>query len=969
MKRVAESYSGFVVDRRTNPGSSPSLHDSSKEIISAPSTRSFQQNTPFVHSSRPYPVSRRSCVLGRVSRSVDFLLQVRKYHTMTKTLITVSLLCSFFFTLAFAGTTGKIAGRLVDAANHQPVVGANVMLVNTTLGASSDMDGYFYVINIPPGNYDVRVSCIGYRGVLEKSVSVSVDRTTALDFVLTPATVDMGAVEIVAQRQVIVRDLTSTEQKVTAAEIANLPVENVGDLLQLQAGITTDASGHLHMRGGRESELQYYVDGMPASNPFNGQNAFGDMQNGNIQEMQVISGTFNAEYGDAMSGIVNIITKDGGETMDFSLNAYAGDFVTANKSTFPDIGTINPFSQKYVEAALGGPLSLFGQQLNYRISGRYRNEEGWLYGRRHYLTSDTADLSEPSAADWKIQHSGNDAYVPMNPSQAFSGMARLSYHPMDNLKVMYSLIADKSQSKSYLHADFLTPDFEPTHYTTSINNLFVVTHTLNASSFQELKLTYETFENQIHVQENPFDPVYQQGIPRVRNNLADVFVIGGVDPNLQDRQSATAALRYEFTSQMNRFHLVKFGTEVRTYDIEENQYQVRRDEASNWQLVVDPVTSVTHNYYRKRPIQGAAFAQDKIEVEDFIMNIGVRFDYFNARSKVPRDMGDPHNDNVISHPQLSVDEAYVDATPKMQVSPRIGLAFPISENGNIHASYGHFFQIPELQRLYENPEFEIQQGSFVSFLGNADLDAQRTTSYEIGLQQRMAENLVLDATCFYKDYRNLLGTTLYSTFDGSYYGAYSNKDYGYVWGMTLALSILQTRMFSANLDYTYQVAEGNGSDPTQAFINAGRGDESAKSLIPLNWDQRNVLNAVLMIDGATWGIRSISHYATGVPYDAVTTFDPNRNIQLMNQGRRRSEFNMDIRFYQHLSFDVFKTTLFVSVENVFDAERIDYKPEISSVALSTHQPLDFLNSLYDYRYDPASQPRPRLVKMGIQVDL
>ena len=888
---------------------------------------------------------------------------------MKRHFLALPFLFLIFTALLVAGTTGKIAGKLTDASSKEPIVGANVMIVNTTLGASTDIDGYYCILNVPPGTYDVRVSCVGFQGVIKKQVSVSIDRTTTLDFALTATTINVEAVEVFAQRQTIVRDLTSTEQKISAEDIANLPVENVDGILSLQAGITRDASGNLHMRGGRESELQYYVDGMPASNPFNGQNAFENMQNANIQEMQVISGTFNAEYGDAMSGIVNIVTKDGGDKTDVLFSAYGGDFGTSRKSVFQNIDNINPLSQKYVEGALSGPLSLLGNTFRYRISGRYRNEEGWLYGRRHYLPSDTADLTATNPADWKIQHSGDEAYVPMNPSQAYSVMAKLSLRPFDNLSVMYSFMGDKAEWKNYSHAYTLTPDYTRTNYTTSVNNLFILTHTLSASSFQELKVTYETFNNQAHVRDNPFDPIYEGGVQRTRTSLANVFAIGGVDPNFLDRKSTTAAIKYELTSQMDRYHLVKIGAEYRTYDVAEETFQVRRDAASNWLLTIDPISSVTHDYYHKKPIQAGGYVQDKIEVEDFIMNIGARFDYFDSRSKVPQNMSDPHNDDVISHPHLDESAAYKDATAKMQISPRIGLAFPISENGNIHASYGHFFQIPELQRLYENPEFEIIQGSFLSFLGNADLEAQRTAIYEIGLQQRIAENLVLNATSFYKDYRNLLGSTLYRTFDQSEYGAYSNKDYGYVWGITIALDIQKTGMFSANVDYTYQVAEGNGSDPVQAYIDAGRGDESAKSLVPLNWDQRNVLNAVFVIDGESWGVRSINRYATGVPYNPVTTFDPNTNIQLMNQGRRRDEFNMDIRFYQHLLFNGVKTTFFASVENVFDAERIDLKPQISSVDLSSHAPLAFLNSLYDWRFNQGSQPRPRLIKVGFQVSL
>jgi outer membrane receptor protein involved in Fe transport len=331
-------------------------------------------------------------------------------------------------------------------------------------------------------------------------------------------------------------------------------------------------------------------------------------------------------------------------------------------------------------------------------------------------------------------------------------------------------------------------------------------------------------------------------------------------------------------------------------------------------------------------------------------------------------MIDPHNDDTLTHAKYTEDQAYRKATAKMQISPRLGLAFPISDNGNIHASYGHFFQMPEYQRLYENPEFEVN-GRFQSFIGNADLDAQRTVTYEIGLQQRIAENLVLDATCFYKDIRNLAGSSLFQTFDLDQYGQYSNRDYGNAWGITLALDILKTGMFSANVDYTYQVAEGNGSDPRQAFLDAQNRDESTKSLVPLDWDQRNVLNAVLSVEGKTWGVRSISHYATGTPYDPATTFDQQQNIQLMNQGRRRGEFNMDLNFYQHFSLLGIRPRLFVSVYNVFDAQRIDSRPELSSVDLASHETREVLNSLYEYRFNPASQPRPRLIRIGIEIGL
>ncbi|OGU29826.1 MAG: hypothetical protein A2X67_14795 [Ignavibacteria bacterium GWA2_55_11] len=883
-----------------------------------------------------------------------------------KRILLVLLVCAISSSV-FAGTTGKISGRVIDAATKEPIFGANILVLATTIGGSSDENGHYSILKVPPGVYDIRVSCIGYQSVITRQVSVGVDRTTTVDVALSAAAVDMEAVVIVAVREAIVRDLTSTVENIGAQDIANLPVQNVGDILQLQAGVTTDAAGNIHMRGGRESEVQYYVDGMPVSNPFNGDNAFGNIQNDNVQELQVISGTFNAEYGRALSGIINIITKDGGEQTAFNVTAGGGGFASPRHEVFPHLDKFDLLNQKYLEASLGGPLDLLGEKLNYRVSGRFRKDENWLYGRRIYLPSDTANFNNPP--NWIVQRSGDSSFVPMNPSETISGMAKISYRPLNELSVIYSLMVDQSKNKNYSHAYRYTPDYTRNLFSLSFNHLVVLTHTLSQSTFHELKFSYETYKREEHVRDNPYDSLYDVGIhPLAQSSLENVFVVGGVDPRFLDRLSATAALKYEITSQVDRYNMIKAGAEGRLLDIREETFSVVKNEQSGWQLTIPDIRSSSHNFFHKYPIEGAFYIQDKIEVEDLIVNAGVRFDYFDPRSRVPRFMIDPHNDDTLSHALYDESTAYREATPKMQVSPRLGLAFPISEDGNIHASYGHFFQMPEYDRMYENPEFEVT-GRYQSFLGNADLDAQRTVTYEIGLQQRIASNLVLDVTCFYKDIRNLAGTTLYQTFDLDQYGQYSNKDYGVAWGITVSLDILKTGLFSSNIDYTYQIAEGNGSDPRQAFLDAQNRDESTKSLVPLNWDQRNVLNAMFAVEGESWGLKSISHYATGTPYNPVTTFDQQRNIQLMNQGRRRAEFNMDVTFYQRLPFFWVTPTLIVSVYNVFDAERIDLRPELSSTDLASHETRAVLNSLYEYRFNPGSQPRPRLVRVVIEIGL
>ena len=197
--------------------------------------------------------------------------------------------------------------------------------------------------------------------------------------------------------------------------------------------------------------------------------------------------------------------------------------------------------------------------------------------------------------------------------------------------------------------------------------------------------------------------------------------------------------------------------------------------------------------------------------KDLIINVGLRYDYFDANSMIPTDLRDPDN-SLTNRPEP---EAFKKVKPKQQFSPRVGFAFPITASGVIYASYGQFFQIPEFSRLYENPSFTVRGGTFNTVLGNADLEAQRSVLYEIGLQQELTPNLAVDLTIYHRDVRFLLGTALYSAYTGGdSYGVYENRDFGSVRGVTTAFSYrARVSGVTAGLNYTCQTVRGNGSDP------------------------------------------------------------------------------------------------------------------------------------------------------------
>ena len=129
-----------------------------------------------------------------------------------KVLLISSLIISFVIlpVLLFAGTTGKIAGNVKDIETGEPLPGCNVQIVNTNMGAATDGNGEYFIINVPPGQYTVRTSMIGYKTVNTTNVQVMVDLTTRLNFSMEQTVLDIGEeITVVAERPLVQKDITS----------------------------------------------------------------------------------------------------------------------------------------------------------------------------------------------------------------------------------------------------------------------------------------------------------------------------------------------------------------------------------------------------------------------------------------------------------------------------------------------------------------------------------------------------------------------------------------------------------------------------------------------------------------------------------------------------------------------------------------------------------------------------------------
>ncbi|MGH7596746.1 MAG: TonB-dependent receptor [bacterium] len=216
------------------------------------------------------------------------------------------LLSLLLAAIAIAGTTGKIAGRLTDKASGDALAGANIVIEGTTMGAASNLDGYFTILNVPPGVYKVRASMIGYSTIVVSNARVQIDLTTTVDFAMEEQAVTGGEITVVAERKVVQQDVSTSVTSVTSQEIQVLPLTTVTEVVGLQAGVESG----LVIRGGGADEALFLVDGATLRDPRNNLPITGIPLSA-VQEVSIERGGFNAEYGQVRSGIVNVVTKEG----------------------------------------------------------------------------------------------------------------------------------------------------------------------------------------------------------------------------------------------------------------------------------------------------------------------------------------------------------------------------------------------------------------------------------------------------------------------------------------------------------------------------------------------------------------------------------------------------------------------------------------------------------------------------------
>jgi outer membrane receptor protein involved in Fe transport len=879
----------------------------------------------------------------------------------------------------FAQTTGKISGQITDQNSGEGLPGVNVVIDGTYLGAAADTEGKFFILNVPPGTYALKFMLIGYQTKRVEGVQVSVNRTTPLNVTLEETTLDLGQeVVVTASKVAIKKDQTSSIRNVTAEDIEVLPVESTGSVVAMQPGVVQG-----HFRGGRSNETAYLIDGVSVYNGLN-RGSLMSVDPDAVQEVEVITGTFSAKYGEAMSGVVNMVTKEGGNDFHGKVEGYLGNYLTPNDDIFLGLKAGDVTRNQDYKFMLHGPV--IKNHLTFFFNARVQDNDGHLNGIRRFNITDEPNYGmfqdstqyDPVTGEylWNM-HTGDGDYVPMNWYKGVRLNGKLTWS-LKNLKMSVMYLRDDGERQGYSHGAKYKPDGRSVGHNNNQMLTYQLNHILGQNLFYELKLSYSNNYWGSYVYENPLDARYVHDRFSANQQYTG-FVTGGQDKGHSEVTTQKYLGRFDLTWQVNHNHSLELGFEGSQFDYDHAYHTIlnafRNTQASGllYTPEIMPDSTVYADVYLKKPLQAAAWLSDKMEFESMVIEMGLRAEYFDPKTTYPSNYRNPNN-LLQKEDTPEWISSYPDADATVNLAPRLGLSYQLGETALLRFSYGHFYQYPPHSTMYQNNSYVLSPTNYQSTLGNPQVKPEMTVNYEIGLWQALNQWMDLEIALWYKDIYNLSTVNIVTTYNALRYGLYGNKDYGNARGLEVKYN---TRIgnFLSEINYTLQYTRGNADNPIFTFSRAGNSQDPIPTLIPMSWDQRHTVNLTLGYNTKTWGVSALGWFGSGTAYTwSPIDQNPLNRVNLYpNNSSKPYHYSVDLQAHYDLGA-LWGTKLrwTLRVYNLFDRlneNNVDSNTGRTNQAII--RPQDRLGhwsdfSTYEERiYSPSNWSTPRLVKMGI----
>ena len=857
--------------------------------------------------------------------------------------------------VAFAANTGVITGRVIDRKSGEALAFANVVVEETELGAATDMEGRFQIINVPPGRYKLTASYIRYNPMTVTDVLVVQDQTVTVDFKLSETVVDVGIkIDVVAKKvELVKRGTVNIERIITDEQFKRLPVTQLSDLVGMQAGISQNAS-HTFIRGGRFDDVSYLVDGVAAQDKVYGTLWSSPKPTTDaLQSVVVITGGFDAEYGSAMSGIIKAVTKEGGRKTTGRIRYLTDDvFPNAaynhgyNRLSF-SIGGPSPVprlryfvsteyfrtdddgNDRYTtnkaprgEYAIEGKLTaqmpkgffLSREGLKFTLDGHHSNYQwrGYSHTWRFNLDGLYANRVTSYKGNFTINHMLDPATVYEAKVGAFATSLMRAVRNFnaeaDDTTGFWGLMRSTGiWPRFFFRGEDWVFDWEK--YAAQDEAEGVPEEKISRSREQAVLNLYRSYwldreGNQIYGHPGEHNFITSYALTQYPYGVAGLFVSEGDNRSWHYRATTHYLGKFDFTKTMNKVHEIKTGLHVTQYSISVYENSLPWDPNPFWDAF---------NY---KPLVIAGYLQDKADFEDLVVRAGLRLDYLDSKAKVrafPESLG--------ARPEIS--DSMLPVLAKWRLSPRLGISYPITERIKFRFSYGHFFKNPMFNNLYTYADKSAAdlRGRGNLIVGNADMSAEKTIAYELGFDAQLSDIFAFDVTAFYKDVFDLSGVRVVQALPQPY-SMFYNVEYARIQGFEATLTKVLDNYWSSRLGYTFQIAKGTASD---AFTQYQR-SQPYKIDYFLDQDQRHSVHADLtfafpgdfeFVPLRDFDISGVFSYGTGTPYTPTDTRGNPTGPE--NSARLPDIMTVNARFGKDFNLGGLGLSFNCDISNVLDA--------------------------------------------------
>jgi outer membrane receptor protein involved in Fe transport len=706
---------------------------------------------------------------------------------------------------AFRGTTGIVNGRVFDAERHLPLAAVNVVILSTAQGAVSDTGGYFEINNVRAGVYRVSFTLVGYATLIIRNFTVIPDLRNTLDAELETSPIVLREFEVEAKRPLIQKDQAATAFSIDEAKLDKLPVSTMTEVLTLQPGTTSEGN----VRGGRTDEVVYLVDGLPVQDVMGG-GLGATLPKSSITGMTIVSGGFEAEYGNALSGVVNVVTRSGTNIRSAGLRIEKDNLLPESWSTE---------SNRTTEGELTASGPIVPDRLFYFASNNFLlTDTRWWQDFRLFFTSSI--------------------------SKEFDGFDKLEYIISPRLRLSVQGIYSLHSWRDYQYSWRFNLGGLPPERRNSYRLAATLTHVANVHLYYTVSLS--RFYLGGHIGEDS-----QSGITPepYEYDLFLRYIIGGKRNWWADSRQTIYTVKGEITDDELKRHLFKAGFEFNGYNLTSDLVKYEPQLTYFGKPVADAPMLNYSNSYRYSPRSGSVFVQDKIHLANDGSNasFGLRWDFLDPTADRPV------VEFVPSSPGEFVERVTgtTRASFKQTLSPRIAVAAPVGPLDFLFVNFGQYFQFPLFDYLYSGiTPIQLREGSRNVLTGNPDLEPERTISWELGYKRQFTDKIVGSVTYFQKSIQNQIDTKTLVPFDSKFSGdfgfaSYVNNAEALARGLEVVVSRENDERLSGSVSYTFMTTEGVSEYADQRINFAQWGFPLAPTTFPLSWDQRHTLKVDL----------------------------------------------------------------------------------------------------------------------------